>query len=527
MIRFVLLLLLSSAASAHADVFLYARAKRSAEEIPARYTGPLPPLLDPDPSHASWQQRLDQIPDGPTHLGQRLCRDGASERDRLLAAMRRAAGDQEFPDEKLRFLLNLYLRCRAEADRASLCDWMRHVIPIEANGMARRLLYEQFLLCATPDDAALFTAAGAPDMTVVSFLKKHPAAGYSNRLEAAVRAQARAEEWKKLGYAVAVYGQRDDPRVAATLLELYAAANDPEGRRVLGLALHGQTNPRASEVYSAEWKSDCEHWRAIRAENRRGEQASRIRRLGYQDESLPDCDVSRRHQGPYTPPSRLSRLTKGGRARDRPISHFERLRNALAEYGLAERFMGISAYDAGPLGSHAPRMRRMADLVRPELDALVIEEVWPSLDEFVFERGPLEAWVKVDAGYRVKVGERAGEPDPDQIEAIKKDLESALAAPHFVDAWMDGQRFRFRIRGLGPFYDVEALVGAMNTLLRARDSELRFVVLEAFDGVDIVVGPAATIRAAIDAGAITAGDPFAAARMIPEFRRHLLEVGEQ
>jgi hypothetical protein len=74
---------------------------------------------------------------------------------------------------------------------------------------------------------------------------------------------------------------------------------------------------------------------------------------------------------------------------------------------------------------------------------------------------------------------------------------------------------------------VEALVGAMNTLLRARDSELRFVVLEAFDGVDIVVGPAATIRAAIDAGAITAGDPFAAARMIPEFRRHLLEVGEQ
>jgi hypothetical protein len=219
-------------------------------------------------------------------------------------------------------------------------------------------------------------------------------------------------------------------------------------------------------------------------------------------------------------------LTKEARAQDRPISHTERLRNTLAEYGLAERLMQFSAADAEPLGSHAPRMRRMVDLVRPELDALVIEEVWPSLDEFVFERGPLDAWVNVDASYRVKVGERAGEPDPDQIEAIKKDLESALAAPHFVDAWMDGQRFRFHIRGLGPFYDMEALVGAMNTLLRARDSELRFVVLEPFDFVDIVVGPESTLLDAIDSGAITPGDPFAAARRIPEFRGYLLEVGE-
>lgn len=526
MIRFVLLLLLSSAASAHADVFLYAPAKHLAEEIPARYTGPLPPLLDPDPSHATWRQRLDEIPDGPTHLNQRLCRDGAPERDRLLAAVRRAVDDHEFPDEKLRFLLNLYLGCRAEDDRASLCDWMRHVIPIETNGMVRRLLYEQFLICATPDDAALFTAAGAPDMTVVSFLKKHPAAGYSNRLEAVVREQARAGKWKNLGYAVEVYGQRDDLRVAATLLELYAAASDPEGRRVLGLALHSQTNPRASEVYSAEWKSDCENRRAIRVKNRSDNQVSNLIGLGYGYGGLPNCDVSRLHQVPYRPPSRLPRLTKEARAQDRPISHTERLRNTLAEYGLAERLMQFSAADAKPLGSHAPRMRRMVDLIRPELDALVIEEVWPSLDEFVFERGPLDAWVNVDAGYRVKVGERAGEPDPDQIEAIKKDLESALAAPHFVDAWMDGQRFRFHIRGLGPFYDMEALVGAMNTLLRARDSELRFVVLEPFDFVDIVVGPESTILDAIDSGAITPGDPFAAARRIPEFSGYLLEVGE-
>ncbi|MBW2667997.1 MAG: hypothetical protein JRE13_17040, partial [Deltaproteobacteria bacterium] len=353
LLRSVLLLLLVSA-SAHADVFLYAPAKHSVEEIPARYTGPLPPLLDPDPSYATWRQHLDVWPNGPTHLEQRICRDGAPERDRLLAAMRRAADGPGTSDERfqivLTFLLNcgpdadraaacywvrrsipaepngmVHPSCRAEADRASLCDWMRRSIPVELNTAVRRLLYRHSLGCATPDDAALFTAADAPDMTVVAFLKKYPATDYSNRLEAVVRARARAGEWTNLGYAVEVYGQRDDSRVAATLLELYAAASEPEGRRVLGLALHAQTNPRASEVYSAEWKSNCEQRRAIRAEHESSDRSA-YRGLGKVSSGLPTCDVGRRFQARNrTNSGWLSRVQKGARPRDRPISHTERL----------------------------------------------------------------------------------------------------------------------------------------------------------------------------------------------------------
>lgn len=302
--------------------------------------------------------------------------------------------------------------------------------------------------------------------------------------------------------------------MATTLLELYAAARDADLKRVLGLALEHQTDPRAFEVYAAEWQTDCEQRRAAAATRARFEATSGRFGLGYWMDGPTRCEVSRLRPAPAPEPPVAQATTA-------PVLHYTphvaQLREALTPYGLRERLHRFASDGAGPLGSHAPRQRQMADLVRPELDALVLEEVWPALDAFEFERGARDTWVFVrDGGYHVRVLDRAGEADPAETEALGHELQSALDEPHFVDAYLDGERYRFHVRGLGHIYDVEMLVGAMNTLLRARGSEQRFVVLEPFDFVDLVAGPQTRLRDAIDAGAITPGDPFAAAHQVPE-----------
>jgi hypothetical protein len=480
-------------------------------------------MLEPDPSHATWRRRLDWIPNGPTHLQQRLCRDGAPERERLLAAMHRAVVGDELlgANDRFHFVIP---GCDSEAERASLCDWLRRSVRAEPPGPVRVFLLWKLFSCATLEDAQLFTAPNAPDEAVVAFLRKHRPDAYSTRLEAVVRRRVQAGEWKAARTAALAYGSRDDPRVAATLLELYAAARDPGLRHGLGLALQHQTDPKAFEVYASEWRVACERGRAAAAEHKRTGGSLHRHGLGYVIEPS-SCDIDQLRPVPVPAPPQ-PRTALAGTLGAGP--HLERHREALRCYGLEDGLLSVSLDGAGPLGSHAPLLRRMADFVRPELDALVLEEVWPALDDFRFERGPRDAWVFVErGGYHVRVGDLDGEADPEEIGVVEEELGAALDEPHFVDAWLDGQRFHFGIRALGRVYDVEALVGAMNTLLRARGSDLRFAVLEPsvpFAVVDLVVGPSTRLLDAVNAGAIAPGAPFAAARRGPDFSGRIPEA---
>jgi len=146
-------------------------------------------------------------------------------------------------------------------------------------------------------------------------------------------------------------------------------------------------------------------------------------------------------------------------------------------------------------------MRRLVDRVSPDLDDAVLEEIWPALDEVVLDRGPVPALAKVD-GLGFEIGVR----DEGDVAQAAQELRTALAEPHFVDAYLDGSRFRFALRPLGRRFDLETVVGALNQLLELRGSEQRLLLLAPPAGegwLEILAGPRGRLIAAIHAGAAT------------------------
>jgi hypothetical protein len=109
---------------------------------------------------------------------------------------------------------------------------------------------------------------------------------------------------------------------------------------------------------------------------------------------------------------------------------------------------------------HDHLLRELAKLVKPDLDGAVFEEIPPRETEDGREIGP----------YR-------------------------------LSAYLDGQKVSVAAENLGDWYDVGAVLGLLNTLLRERQSELRFVTLPTGDQTAIVLaGPAKGILRAVDEG---------------------------
>ena len=135
---------------------------------------------------------------------------------------------------------------------------------------------------------------------------------------------------------------------------------------------------------------------------------------------------------------------------------------------------------------HDGLLRALADTVRPALDGVVFEEIAPDIDD-------------EDGGYVLR-------------------------------AYVDGQRLETAAENLGDWYDVDAVLRLLDAALLERRSDQRFVLLETMDQTATVVGgKAEVLRAALDAGLITSGDPKAAEALGKAFEervRGLLERGE-
>jgi hypothetical protein len=78
--------------------------------------------------------------------------------------------------------------------------------------------------------------------------------------------------------------------------------------------------------------------------------------------------------------------------------------------------------------------------------------------------------------------------------------------PYPLRAYPDGKRYEVEARNLGDWYDVRAMLGLMNALLQARQSEQRLVELSTTDQMTHVLGgPRAGIQELVDARLITLG----------------------
>lgn len=162
---------------------------------------------------------------------------------------------------------------------------------------------------------------------------------------------------------------------------------------------------------------------------------------------------------------------------------------------------------------HAPLLYRLAQLASPELDDLVVAEQWPALEDVDFGSGnlgvstslrgiPATFWVSREAG--------GGDHDPEDLKRLRRAARDALEEPHALTIYDHGRAYLFSVRYLGEWYDLEALLGALNTVLTDRGSPLRFAALEphCMPCAQVVVGPIDGLVEAAFAGLLVLADPF-------------------
>jgi hypothetical protein len=481
---------LAYATAAAADPFWYERAVPERVPVPARYTSRLPAWFEPEPSFGTWQRHIDTILDGPTHLQWRLCRGDTAVQERVVDALRRsAAGSRdEYVETRSQMVVGAGCGSGTREEMRLRCEWLRNTVRSEPAGAVREIFFGHLLACAAAEDLTLFDSASAPDFAVIAFHRDHGPFGWSERLAGALRGRlARSEP---IDDAVEALSRVDDPRVVDLLLGLRDETAEPEVKRVLALGLAGQSDPAAFEIYRREWRIQCE-------ERRDAIQAGSLRRplpaLGYVHvDTRCDADALQRVPSPTREQRQPTVLA--------PPQPDDALRASLARFGLEEKVLSFSPDGAQAVGVHASLMRRLLDLVAPELDDLVLEETWPALDAFAFERGPEPGFTQLD-----RLGFKLGVRDERDVAGVTEELRAALTEPHWVDAYLDGSRLRFPLRPLGSRYDFETVVGALNQLLELRGSEQRFLLL-ASDREQpwprVLAGPRDRLLAAIRAGVV-------------------------
>lgn len=116
---------------------------------------------------------------------------------------------------------------------------------------------------------------------------------------------------------------------------------------------------------------------------------------------------------------------------------------------------------------------------------------------------------------------------PNEHDALARDFADALApaldgasfsevapgldddaTPYQVAATLGGRRYRVAAQNHGDWYDVDAIVGLLNTMLRDRGDPQRLLVLATEDQTAIVVaGPASALIAAVGEGLLAPASP--------------------
>jgi hypothetical protein len=157
-------------------------------------------------------------------------------------------------------------------------------------------------------------------------------------------------------------------------------------------------------------------------------------------------------------------------------------------------------------------MYDLVALVSPTLDDLVIAERWPALEEVRMGTGN-QAVSTTIRGIPITFSldeDETGSFDHVEYDQRRDAAEHALTKPHEIIVYLEGKPNRLPIRNLGEWYDVEALIGGLNTILSARKSDMRFITLapHCVPCAQVLAGPGDGLIEASLAGLIEVVDPF-------------------
>lgn len=83
-----------------------------------------------------------------------------------------------------------------------------------------------------------------------------------------------------------------------------------------------------------------------------------------------------------------------------------------------------------------------------------------------------------------------------------EDVSGDMDGPYELHAWRDGQRWSCDAENLGDRYDLDAVLGMLNSLSRLAESNVRWLALTSEEQVVVVAGPDDVLQSAVNAGLI-------------------------
>jgi len=445
-------------------------------DLAARFRAPLPGKLDiaslttTEALRSLGGMRLPHF----EHTRQRLCRGDSFERARFLDGLHRALAEPETP---LRYAYReLAFQCY---ELRSHCEWLAAQAERQA-GDAAALLWSATASCWPIEDSARFESRAVPDDVVVGFYGRlHPGEHFhSARLAEVIERRVGANDERGAYDALRIYARMDHPATASHLLRLLEQASNDTLRMSIAEALIQQTNGDAarvgSEICRKRLEVSMDHWRQSGA-------------------------------GPRGSPLRWGDpCERGAMFGPRPISTTERSYDPLASIPahLGTRAL-VSMSGDFQFTDHTRLLRELIDLVRPELDDVLVDDEWPAVDAVSLDRGARELMIFVNGdGVNVRVPEHDGAPDARAGDLVAIELTTALQAPRRFVVWFGSETFRFEHRGVGDEFDVETALGVTNFLLERAGSARRFARLEVRQGLAVLIAEPAAMGEALDRGLV-------------------------
>lgn len=539
------------AASPPPDPWRYARMDVRDGEVPARFRAPLPDLTREEEN--PW--RPEHPP--PQYVTDALCAGDPDMGERLVAAVERAVASGAGASKAVRAYANLFSDCGT-----GNCAWARGVVlDVKRSAAAREVAWFGLARCDDPETEALFEQQEAPAFAYISYLDHRrwhgpsvtSPAPLSAKLERAasevVRRAADSPDSLLPRTAAFLLGDTDSPRAAEALLKLHAGTADASLRNTLAAAMYRQSHPQARMLFEALCAHDPEPLCKPGGPSR--PEAPADPREQFRQETLSPGEFARREDVPRA--ERLELLTGCASARDG-----KDWRTA----GCLEALVALSrerAVEVAKAWSREPMPVRMRDTVHAltrfpasgaleaHLDGLgltalpgraVPEESALTVEEVLLARGRALAFdVETDmfpnahdSLLRDLAALAPGALTGFTFEEVPPTLEEEEAGTgsYQLIAWGEGKCYETKAQALGDWYDLEAVLTFLNSLARARGSEVRWLSLATSDQVaHVVAGPSQALTRLVDSGLLQSGDSDEARSAGREFEEEVLRRLQQ
>ena len=527
------------------DGISYAELASEKAEPPARYTTALPP--HERAAEGDWSS-------GPPAgvVGARLCAGDAQMQAKALAAVQTAVNDgASLAQLRKAYEQPFFGYCGAKP----FCDWLGGIVDSDSPASVKALFWFGLEHCDAKEVENRFARSDAPPEALMAwFGSRFPVADkFDARVAQAVRnvlPRASTDPQTRLDIvdAAATFAMIDDQRALTLAQEAYAASTDGQLRRRILFAMAGNKNPDARQFFSLHCKE---------VDDRLCEQGKERGSGGFSDLSEPADPVKRVLDGWE---SAQAIVASQPHQRAPIVAALETCARDVTQHGA--KVGRCLASLAGLDRARAVEVARAIDTV-PENGAVYLLEIAVTLDHYP-EPGSLEAKldglgfpdrgrgptedgsgdetpaitakdVLVERGYVHWFDTETGmfpnehhllmdtlasmvSPDLDRIIFEEKPPEMTEDFAKVADgegytliAYMDGKRYTLTAQDLGDWYDLDAVLGMLNSLARERGVGARFVPLPTGDQTASVVAANQTaIAGAREAELIRIGGALAA-----------------